>query len=151
MRPERPSLLLVLGIAAVVAEALAHTGEIRARAEAALGRGMPAREADLARGFVLGEDEGIDEGTTEDFRRAGLSHLLAVSGQNVALLALLAMPVLAALGMPLRVRLVWVLGLIAVYVPLAGAAASIQRAGVMGALNVLATLAGGRSSPAPGP
>ena len=66
---------------------------------------MPAREAELARGFVLGEDEGIDARTEEDFRRSGLSHLLAVSGQNVALLALLAMPLLAALGIPLRERL----------------------------------------------
>ncbi len=145
-RDGRPAALLLLGVAAVVALALAHAGEIRVRAAAALGRGMPAREAELARGFVLGEDEGIDRQTTEDFRRSGLSHLLAVSGQNVALLALLAMPVLAGLGIGLRARLVWVLGLIAVYVPLAGAGASIQRAGVMGALSVLATLAGRRAS-----
>jgi len=136
---------LLLVVAAVML-ALSHSGEIRARAEAALGRGMPTREAALARGFVLGEDEQIDEGTTEDFRRAGLSHLLAVSGQNVALLVLLAMPVLAALGLPLRTRLLWMLGLIAVYVPLAGAGPSIQRAGIMGALSVLATLAGRRAS-----
>ena len=76
---------------------------------------------------------GSTPATVEDFRRSGLSHLLAVSGQNVALLALLAMPLLAALGMPLRVRLVWILGAIAVYVPLAGAGPSILRAGVMGA------------------
>lgn len=139
-----PAPLLL--VAAAVTLALSHSGEIRARAEAALGRGMPAREAALARGFVLGEDEQIDEGTTEDFRRAGLSHLLAVSGQNVALLVLLAMPVLAALGLPLRTRLLWVLGLIAVYVPLAGAGPSIQRAGIMGALSVLATLGGRRAS-----
>jgi competence protein ComEC len=126
--------------------ALLHSDEIHGRAEAALGEGMPAREAALARGFVLGEDERIDERTTDDFRRSGLSHLLAVSGQNVALLALLAMPLLAALGMPLRTRLVWLLGLIAVYVPLAGAGPSIQRAGIMGALSVLATLAGRRAS-----
>ncbi len=107
---------------------------------------MPAREAALARGFVLGEDEQVDEQTIDDFRRSGLSHLLAVSGQNVALLALLAMPALAALGIPLRARLVWLLGLIAVYVPLAGAGPSIQRAGIMGALSVLATLAGRRAS-----
>jgi competence protein ComEC len=136
----------LLLVAAAVVLALSHSGEIRARAEGALGRGMPAREAALARGFVLGEDEQIDEATTEDFRRAGLSHLLAVSGQNVALLVLLAMPVLAALGLPLRARLLWVLGLIAVYVPLAGAGPSIQRAGIMGALSVLATLAGRRAS-----
>jgi competence protein ComEC len=140
--PAVPVLLAAIAIAI----ALSHSGEIRDRADAALGKGMPQREAALARGFVLGEDEEIDSVTREDFRRSGLSHLLAVSGQNVALLALLAMPVLAAFGLPLRARLVWVLGLIAVYVPLAGAGPSIQRAGIMGALSVLATLAGRRAS-----
>jgi competence protein ComEC len=136
--------VLLVAVAAVLV--LAHSDEVRDRASAALGNGMPPREAALARGFVLGQDEGLDAGTVEDFRRAGLSHLLAVSGQNVALLALLVMPLLAALGMPLRTRLVWVLALIVVYVPLAGAGPSIQRAGVMGALSVLATLAGRRAS-----
>lgn len=142
----RSSAALLIGVAAVVVLALANVDAIRGRAEVALGRGMPAREAELARGFVLGQDEGIDAATVEDFRRAGLSHLLAVSGQNVALLALLAMPVLALFGIPLHARLVWVLALIACYVPLAGAGPSIQRAGVMGALSVLATLAGRRAS-----
>jgi competence protein ComEC len=146
MRAARLPRLLAIGVLAVVVLALAHRGEIRARAEAALDRGMPAREAALARGFVLGEDERIDPATVEDFRRSGLSHLLAVSGQNIALLALLAMPLLATLGMPLRVRLVWVLAAIAVYVPLAGGGPSIVRAGVMGGLSVLATLAGRRTS-----
>ncbi|HET7053118.1 MAG TPA: ComEC/Rec2 family competence protein [Solirubrobacterales bacterium] len=143
-RPGPPASLLLVAIA--LALALVHSDEIRVRAESALDRGMPARESALARGFVLGEDERIDAATAEDFRRAGLSHLLAVSGQNVALLALLAMPLLAALGMPLRTRLLWVLGLIALYVPLAGAGPSIQRAGIMGGLSVLATLSGRRLS-----
>jgi competence protein ComEC len=146
VRERSPSLLIVLGIVILVALALPRAGQIRERASASLGRGMPAREAELARGFVIGEDERIDARTVEDFRRAGLSHLLAVSGQNVVLLALLAMPVLAAFGIPLRTRLVWVLGLIAIYVPIAGAGPSIQRAGVMGALGVLATLTGRRAS-----
>jgi len=115
---------------------------IRVRAEDALGRGAPSREAALARGFVLGQDDSIDKRTVEDFRRSGLAHLLAVSGQNVLLLALLAAPFLAALGIPLRARLLWTIGLIAVYVPLAGAGPSIQRAGVMGAAGLVATLAG---------
>jgi competence protein ComEC len=142
----RPSLPVLIGILAVAAIALANSGEIRERASAGLGRGMPAREAALARGFVLGEDEEIDARTEEDFRRAGLSHLLAVSGQNVTLLALLAMPLLGAFGIPLRERLLWVLALIAVYVPVAGAGPSIQRAAVMGAIGVLATFGGRRSS-----
>jgi competence protein ComEC len=56
------------------------------------------------------------------------------------------MPVLAAFGIPLRERLVWTIALIAVYVPLAGSGPSIQRAGVMGAAGLLATLAGRRAS-----
>ncbi|MDX6627320.1 MAG: competence protein ComEC [Solirubrobacterales bacterium] len=136
----------MLGILAVVAIALQRSEEIRERALAGLGKGMPARETELARGFVLGEDGGIDAGTAEDFRRSGLSHLLAVSGENVTLLALLAMPVLGAFGIPLRERLLWVLGLIAVYVPLAGSGPSIQRAAVMGAAGLVATLAGRRAS-----
>jgi competence protein ComEC len=142
----RPNAVVVLGMLLVVALALGHRDQIRVRAERALGSGMPAREAALARGFVLGEDEEIDAATVEDFRRAGLSHLLAVSGQNVALLALLVMPLLALLGMPLRTRLLWIVAAIAVYVPLAGGSPSIVRAGVMGALTLLATFVGRRSS-----
>jgi competence protein ComEC len=146
VRSSSPPLPVLLGIALMIVVALAHGAEIRERAAAGLGRGMPDREAALARGFVLGEDDEVDERTKEDFRRAGLSHLLAVSGQNVTLLALLAMPLLGALGIPLRERLFWVLALIAVYVPVAGAGPSIQRAGVMGALGLLATLGGRRGS-----
>ena len=146
MRAGRPSKLVVAGVVFLVVLSLAHRAEIRERADVALGRGMPAREAALARGFVLGEDEAVDERTVEDFRRSGLSHLLAVSGQNVALLGLLAMPLLAAFGIPLGARLVWILGAIVAYVPLAGGGPSIVRAGVMGGLTVLATLAGRRAS-----
>jgi competence protein ComEC len=115
---------------------------VRRRAEAALGRSVPENEAALARGFVLGQDDRIDAATVEDFKRSGLAHLLAVSGENVLLLALLAQPVLAALGLPLRSRLACLLGLIALYVLVTGAGPSIQRAGVMGAAGVLAAYAG---------
>ena len=142
----RLPLPLLVGIALVAGLALVNSDEIHERAAEGLGRGMPPREAELARGFVLGEDDEVDAATVEDFRRSGLSHLLAVSGQNVTLLALLAMPLLGALGIPLRERLLWVLAVILVYIPVAGAGPSIQRAGVMGALGVLATLGGRRSS-----
>jgi len=146
MRSPRISPVVLIGVGLVVALAIARTGEIRQRAEAGLGEGMPPREAALARGFVLGDDAGLDRDTKEDFIRAGLSHLTAVSGENVTLLALLAMPVLALFGVPLRERLLWTIGLIAVYVPLAGSGPSIQRAGVMGAAGLLATLGGRRTS-----
>jgi competence protein ComEC len=115
---------------------------IRDRAEAALGSGTPQPEAALLRGFVLGEDDRIDPATVEDFKRSGLAHLLAVSGDCVMLLSLLGASILGLLGVPLRARLLCLLALIAVYVPVTGAAPSIQRAGIMGAAGLIAALAG---------
>lgn len=115
---------------------------VRGKAERALSAGLAPREAALLRGMVLGQDEQLSEPVRQDFRRSGLSHLLAASGQNVVLLAALAMPLFAGLGLPLRTRLAAVLLLIGAYVPLAGGGASIRRAGVMGAAGVLAAMAG---------
>jgi competence protein ComEC len=102
---------------------------------------MPEREAALARAFVLGEDDRIDRQTREDFQRSNLTHLLAVSGENVILLCVLSWPLLALLGLTLRARLIGALCLIAIYVPVTGAGPSIQRAGVMGAAGLIAALA----------
>ncbi|MSO40898.1 MAG: ComEC/Rec2 family competence protein [Solirubrobacterales bacterium] len=115
---------------------------VRNRAEAALEKGMPELEAALARGFVLGQDDSVDPGTRTDFKRSGLAHILAVSGQNVVLLCILAWPLLALVGLTLRARLICLIVLVALYVPLAGAAPSIQRAGVMGIAGIAAALAG---------
>ena len=80
--------------------------------------------------------------TIDDFKRSGLAHLLAVSGQNVTLLALLAFPLLGLVGVSRRARLWTVAALIAIYVPLTGAGPSIMRAGVMGAAGLAAALSG---------
>jgi competence protein ComEC len=92
--------------------------------------------------MVLGQDEALADSTREDFQTAGLSHLVAASGQNVMLLCALVFGVSALIGVGLRARLLIALAVIALYVPLAGAGPSIQRAGVMGAAGVAATLAG---------
>jgi competence protein ComEC len=121
---------------------LGWVDELRARAEASVGRGLDRRRAALARGMVLGQDEALSEADLRAFRASGLAHLLAASGQNVMLLSALAVPALAALGLGLRARLTGALALIAVYVPVAGAGPSILRAGVMGAAAIVAGLAG---------
>src|SRR3954468_5631252 len=139
--------------AAIVAERAAATGRrrgggpgviagARRRAESALAAGLPRHQAALARGMVLGQDDALDARTRDEFRTSGLSHLLAASGANVALLALLAIAGLGALGARRRVRLAAALLLTALYVPLAGAGPSIQRAGVMGGAALVAALAG---------
>jgi competence protein ComEC len=115
---------------------------IRRRAEAVLQRGIPAPEAALLRGMVLGEDDALPDDVREAFQAAGLTHLVAASGQNIMLLAALALGLAAIVGLGIRGRWLLVGALIALYVPLAGGGPSIQRAGVMGAASVAAVLAG---------
>ena len=118
---------------------------MRLRAERAVGSGLPPAGAALLRGMVLGQDGAVDPVTRADFRASGLAHLLAVSGQNVMLLVALALPLLLAAGVAPRGRLAVLAGLIAIYVPLAGAGPSLQRAGVMGLAGLAAM---GASRPA---
>ena len=115
---------------------------VRARSERALTNGVPAPQAALARGMVLGQDAALTADVREDFRATGLAHLVAASGANVVLLATLVLALGAAAGLGLSARLWVALALVAAYVPLAGAGPSIQRAGVMGATGLLAALAG---------
>jgi competence protein ComEC len=112
---------------------------MRRRAERAVAAGLPAPEAALARGMVLGQDEEIDDATREDWRDSGLAHLLAVSGQNVMLLVALAVPLLALATLGPRARGAALLALVALYVPLAGAGPSLQRAGIMAMAGIAAT------------
>lgn len=113
---------------------------IRSRAEAGLSSGTDPERAALLRGFVLGQDDLVDPVVRERFQRSGLAHLLAVSGQNVMLLAVLVGAILIVVGTGLRTRLLVILAVILIYVPIAGAGASIQRAGVMGAAGIGALL-----------
>jgi competence protein ComEC len=114
---------------------------MRERAQRAVGAGMAPHDGALLRGMVLGQDEAIDAALRDDFRDSGLAHLLAVSGQNVMLLAALALPALMLAGLGLRARLAALVALIALYVPLAGAGPSLQRAGVMGVAGIAAMAA----------
>jgi competence protein ComEC len=55
-------------------------------------RSLPPSQRPLFGGFVLGDDRGQRPEVTDDFRASGLSHLLVVSGQNVAFVLAATMP-----------------------------------------------------------
>ena len=58
---------------------------------------MSDRHASLLAGLTLGDDRDQPADMTDAFRAAGLTHILAVSGQNVAFVMVLVAPVLARL------------------------------------------------------
>lgn len=58
---------------------------------------LPERQRSLLAGVTLGDDRAQPADMTEAFRAAGLTHLLAVSGQNVAFVLVVVAPVLTRL------------------------------------------------------
>jgi competence protein ComEC len=93
-------------------------------------------------GIVLGDDAALAERTRDDFRAAGLYHLLAVSGQNVVFVAGAVLAVAWLLGISRWIAEVGALAAIAGYVLAVGPQPSVVRAGIAGAVASLAWLTG---------
>jgi competence protein ComEC len=118
------------------------------RVRALISRGaaaLPPDRAALTRGLVIGDDRDEPPAMIERFRDAGLSHLTAVSGQNVALLLAAAGPLLRRARPPTRWAVT--LGLIGWFVVLTRAEPSVLRAGMMAATGATAFILGRQAEP----
>lgn len=112
---------------------------------AASGSAIAAPEAALIRGLTIGDTDAIAPLTLEEFRRSGLSHLLAVSGSNVSIV----LAAVLALGAAMAFRARLCLGAVGLcfFVLVVGPDASVLRAAAMGAVGLLALACGTRSEP----
>jgi competence protein ComEC len=95
--------------------------------------GLTGERRALVAGIVLGDGTGLSDGLKQAFRRAGLYHLLAVSGQNVVLLSAGVLWCCVLLGLPRWCGHVGALTAIGVYVLAVGPQPSVVRAAVSGA------------------
>ena len=100
----------------------------------------PQRKALLA-GLTVGDDRGQSAATADNFRAAGLGHLLAVSGQNVVFVLLVTGPLLKRIRHPVlqvlaTVAVLTFFGFVTRFEP------SVTRALAMVSLAVLATALG---------
>ena len=103
--------------------------------------GLHGERRGIVEGVVLGDEQSLSDELRQRFRASGLYHLLAVSGQNVVLVAGGALALAWLLGIPRWCGQVGALAAIAAYVLAVGAQPSVIRAGVAGALVSLAWLA----------
>lgn len=106
---------------------------------------LDPRRAALLRGLAIGDTRALEPATTESFRRAGLSHLVAVSGSNVAIV--LGAVGFALRGLSLNVRVLAALGALLVFVLVVGPEPSVLRAAYMGGVGLLALAWGRRAEP----
>jgi competence protein ComEC len=107
---------------------------------------LPEPEAGLAAGILVGLRERVDRALAADFATAGVSHVVAISGWNIAIVAGLVGALMR--GRSRRLVTVVVGSTIGAYVLAAGASPSVVRAAVMAAVVLLARESG-RSARAP--
>jgi competence protein ComEC len=104
-------------------------------------RALRGERRAVVEGVVLGDDAGLSSDLRDRFRASGLYHLLAVSGQNVVLVAGSALLLGWLFGLPRWLGQVGALGSIGAYVLAVGPQPSVVRAGIAGALGSAAWLA----------
>ena len=122
---------------------------LRRTIDEAIGRAIPEPEAGLASGILVGLRDRVSRPVADDFTTTGLSHVVAISGWNIALVAGIATALLRGLGLGRRPRSLLVIVAILAYTIVAGAEASVVRAALMGAV-VLVAREGGHPSGAAG-
>jgi competence protein ComEC len=97
---------------------------------------LGAERGALYTGLVMGDDRAQDELTRFRFEAAGLTHLLAVSGQNVAFVLAVAAPLLRRLHP--SAALAAAFGVLVLFALVTRAEPSVLRASVMAALGLMA-------------
>ncbi len=101
---------------------------------------LPEPSRSLYGGFVLGDDRNQPLEVVDDFRGSGLTHLLVVSGQNVAFLLVVVRPLTTRLR--LGGRWAVTLAVIGAFAVVTRFEPSVLRASALAALAVSASLAG---------
>ncbi|MEU5690480.1 DNA internalization-related competence protein ComEC/Rec2 [Actinosynnema sp. NPDC020468] len=105
--------------------------------------------AGLLPALVVGDTEGLSPRVVDEFRTAGLSHVLAVSGANLAILCGAVLLLLRLVGVGPRTCAAGASMALVGFVLLAGPEPSVLRAAVMGAVALLALVLGRERSALP--
>ncbi len=123
---------------------------LRRGAGDALTHVLPEPEAGLAAGILIGLRDRVDRDLAAAFTTAGVSHVVAISGWNIAIVAAAIAALTGRLGRRRR-SVVTVVAIVA-YVAFAGASASVVRAALMAGVALLARETGraGRAAAALG-
>ena len=106
---------------------------------------LPTIERALFLGLVIGDDRAEPADLVADFRRSGLSHLTAVSGQNIGFLLVACGPLLT--GLRPRARWVVTVGLVSWFALLTRFEPSVLRAAAMAVLAATVFWRGWHASP----
>jgi len=97
-----------------------------------INRIWPEPTASFVNSILLGYKKAMSEDIKEEFRRAGVSHIIVISGLHITLITLLLSRVLYSLNINRKKQLPIILIILTVFAILSGFSASTIRASIMG-------------------
>lgn len=107
-----------------------------------LNTAMVYPHSELLNGLVLGVRAGIPEKILQNFKDVGLTHIIAISGMNITIIAGLMMNLFIALGLRRGQAFYAAVGGLILFLLIIGWQASAVRAGIMGFIVLLAEKTG---------
>ena len=123
-------------------------GTLRAWSQSMLERGLDPASAPLAAALLLGRREGVDPEVNDAFARTGTTHLLAISGLHLQVLAAAIGGLARGLGFSRRKAFATVMAATVAYALLVGLMPSVARSAAMTVTYCLAGLIDRRARPA---
>jgi competence protein ComEC len=108
--------------------------QVRVWFDSELKKRIPSPESAFAAGILIGDRSGFSGEWEERFRITGLSHLLALSGYNVTIIALAVFFV--TIWLPKNLRIATTVLFLATFVVFVGGGSSIIRAAIMGGIGL---------------
>jgi len=97
-------------------------------------------EREFLKGLLLGEKSNISQETKQDFINAGVAHIIAVSGLNVAYVLIILNGILLLLPISRKYKIFLIIPCLLFYMYLTGNSASIVRATIMAIIFLLSQL-----------
>ncbi len=111
---------------------------IRSAVERSIDQSIASPASDLLAGLLVGAHGSFSDKLKDTFRKAGLSHIVAISGYNISLIISGLWVLLRKAGVARKQGTIILLAGTALFVLLTGASSSAVRAAVMGGLVVIA-------------
>lgn len=139
-----PSVTKVSGAAGFAAKARGMLFKVRGYFEESINKTFSEPESSFLSGLLLGIKRNLPEWLTEDLKKSGTTHLIALSGFNITVIIVGLRLILSRKSAKLSfyVPLLAIFG----FVVMTGSQSSVVRAGIMGAMMLLAHRVGRQSS-----
>lgn len=114
--------------------------EIRSRIVGVMEKSLPKEQAALLNGMMIGYTAGMDENMTDAFSDAGLSHVMAVSGMNVAFIVFPLIFLFKKMRVGLKAANFIIIGVLILFVFVTGFSPSVSRAVIMAIIMLVAQI-----------